>query len=140
MKIFYLIIALLVVVMVGGAVYYSLPKSIPPPAGGAEGVLKGKVTIGPICPVERIPPDPRCTAPPEAYTSREVIVYLRNGQIYQRKHFNPDGTYLFKLSAGDYVLDIPRAGVGGSKDLPYRFSIRAGEAIVFNFSIDTGIR
>ncbi len=104
-----------------------------------KGILKGKVTVGPICPVERI--GVPCPVPASAYTSREVIIYLADGQtIYARENFNADGTYYFELPPGNYVLGIPRTGVGGSKDLPQKISLGAGEVITFDFDIDTGIR
>lgn len=105
----------------------------------AVGILRGKVSVGPICPVERI--GVPCPVPPAAYTSREAVIYLEDGVTeLTRKKFNPDGTYSFELTAGDYIIGIPRIGVGGSKDLPHAFSLKTGETVEFNFSIDTGIR
>ncbi len=103
------------------------------------GILSGKVSIGPFCPVERV--GVPCPTPPEAYTSREVVVYALDGKtVITRKHFNPDGTYRFELSPRQYVLVVPQTGIGGSKDLPKTITIKAGETTVFDVSIDTGIR
>lgn len=107
--------------------------------GGGAAVIRGTVTVGPICPVERV--DMPCKTPPEAYTSREVILYAADGiTVVKQLNFDPDGTYRFEVSAGVYILDIPRPGVGGSKDLPQTVSIKPGETVEVNFSIDTGIR
>lgn len=103
------------------------------------GIIKGKVTVGPICPVERegVP----CPVPQEAYTSREVILHKADGvTIVKRMHFLADGTYSFEVSPGTYIIDIPKQGIGGSGDLPKTVTIESGETIEFNFSIDTGIR
>ena len=112
--------------------------------------------MGPICPVER--PGVPCPVPAEAYTSREVILYASDGiAVVKRMHFGPDGTYQFEVPAGVYILDIPRqqadeqgqggteasrpnVGLGGSKDLPKTLTIKSGETLEINFSIDTGIR
>ena len=105
----------------------------------ATGTIKGKVTVGPICPVER--PGVPCPVPPAAYTSREVILYSADGTTeIKRIHFAPDGTYYFEVPEGIYVLNIPEQGIGGSKDLPKTLTVKSGETIEFNFSIDTGIR
>lgn len=103
------------------------------------GLIKGKVSVGPICPVER--PGVPCPVPPEAYTSREVILYAANGTTaIKRMHFAADGTYHFEVPAGIYVLDIPRQGIGGSSDLPKTLTVSSDETLEVNFSIDTGIR
>lgn len=105
----------------------------------STGILKGKVMVGPICPVERV--DQPCPAPPEAYTSREVIIKSASDDTtIARKNFNPDGTYQFELPPGTYVVEIPAAGAGGSRDLPKTVYIILGQTTIFNFEIDTGIR
>ena len=79
--------------------------------------------------------------PPEAYTSREVILYGADGTTeIKRMNFAPDGTYQFAVPAGVYVLDTPKARIGGSSDLPKTLTVKAGETLVVDFGIDTGIR
>ena len=103
------------------------------------GILEGKVTVGPICPVERV--GVPCPVPEEAYTSREVVVYKIDGTTeVARQHFTGDGSYKFELAPGTYVINTPRQGPGGSKDLPQTVIIKAGETLKLNFDIDTGIR
>lgn len=108
--------------------------------GGKTSVIKGKVAVGPICPVEK--EGKPCPVPPEAYTSREIVVYQADGKTeVTRSAINTDGTYLFNLEPGSYVLDTARKGIGyTSKDLPYNFTLADAETKEFNFSIDTGIR
>lgn len=104
-----------------------------------KGVIKGKVNIGPICPVERV--GVPCPVPSEAYTSREVILYNSSETVVvKRMHFLSDGTYSFEIPAGTYVIDIPKQGIGGAKDLPKTIIVKSGEIVNFDFSIDTGIR
>lgn len=102
--------------------------------------IKGKIFIGPICPVEKegVP----CPVPPEVYTSREIVVYKSGDKTeIKRSAINTNGTYLFSLEPGSYVLDTARKGIGYmSKDLPYAFTLAEGEMKEFDFSIDTGIR
>ena len=43
---------------------------------GAEdlGRIEGRVTIGPLCPVERIPPDPTCQPTPETFAAVKLFI------------------------------------------------------------------
>lgn len=103
------------------------------------GIIKGKVEVGPICPVAQagVP----CPVPPEAYTSREIILYAANGTTtISRMHFLANGTYSFQVTPGAYVLNIPQQGIGGSGDVPETIIVKAGQTVEFNFQIDTGIR
>ena len=103
------------------------------------GVLKGKVTVGPICPVERV--GQPCPVPPEAYTSRQVIIYKTDGVTeVAMQNFSADGSYEFALPPGTYIVKTASQGVGGSKDLPQTVIIKSGETVSLNFGIDTGIR
>lgn len=103
------------------------------------GTLSGEVTVGPICPVERI--DVPCPVPPEAYTSREVVIFGKDGKTeVARKHFDSTGYYEFSLKPGEYVVNIPKQGIGGGKDLPHKVMVVTGRTTTFNFNIDTGIR
>lgn len=112
-------------------------NTLPPEKGQA--VVFGKVDIGPICPVERegVP----CPVPPEVYTSREVIVYKKDGKtIVARQHLNLKGEYRFEIPAGSYVIDIAQSGIDFSKELPLDITLSEGKLLEVNFSIDTGIR
>ncbi|MCX6239790.1 MAG: hypothetical protein NTY07_19970 [Bacteroidia bacterium] len=108
-----------------------------------SGVLKGKISIGPICPVERIPPDPACLPTAETYKAWATAVWTVNKKT-KIATLNPklDGTYQIGLPAGDYIIDFdaPRTfGVGGS-NLPTAISIANTDTTKFNINIDTGIR
>jgi len=104
-----------------------------------DSIIEGKVSIGPICPVER--PGMPCQASPEAYLSREIALYSKDGKkLLQTIHFNQDGTYRFVVAAGTYILTAPKVGIDNSKDLPKLVSVKPGETVEFDFSIDTGIR
>ena len=103
----------------------------------AGGYVAGHVTIGPNCPVERI--DEPCTTPPEAYTSREAVVYSGDGTtVKERVHLNAQGNYKISLAPGNYFVQIVPAGIGpGEKK---SVTIKSFETSTVNFDIDTGIR
>jgi hypothetical protein len=104
------------------------------------GTLQGHVTIGPLQPVVRVD-EPTPVVPPEVYTTRQIVVYTADGQTeIARVPIRPDGTYQVALSAGSYVVDINRAGMDYSKDLPAAVQIVTGQKTILDIDIDTGIR
>lgn len=129
---------ILVIAVAGGGVFYFTHK--PTASNNAlSATIKGKVTVGPICPVERL--NSPCPVPPEAYTSRQIILYAANGTTeIKRMNFTSTGTYSFKVSPGTYVLNIPQQGIGGSQGLPKTITVTSGETPEYDFPIDTGIR
>jgi hypothetical protein len=101
------------------------------------GYLEGQVTIGPICPVER--PDKPCPVPPEAYAAREVWV-LQGNQLVSRAGLSNTGGYWLALPPGRYTVDIKRAGIDRSADVPKEIEIQRGKTVRLDIEIDTGIR
>jgi hypothetical protein len=108
-----------------------------------SGLLKGKILIGPICPVERIPPDPACLPTMETYKSWATAVWAVNKKS-KAATINPklDGTYEIDLPAGNYVVDfeVSRTFGVGSSNLPKAISIANKDTTTLNINIDTGIR
>lgn len=106
------------------------------------GWLEGTISIGPICPVEKIPPDPACMPTAETYKAYPVSVYTSDGKV-KITQLNPslDGTFSTELQPGNYqvVLQTANKYVGGS-NLPAEVSIVSHEKTLLNINIDTGIR
>ncbi len=105
------------------------------------GFLEGKISIGPLCPVERIPPDPNCLPTAETYKAYPVSVWSSDGRR-EIARLNPalDGTYDLKLLPGNYlVMLVKNQGPGGS-NLPVDISINTNDTTILNINIDTGIR
>ncbi len=63
--------------------------------------IKGKVTIGPTCPVEMNPPDPNCV--PKPYAANLVAI---NRITAEKKEFkvSEDGSFNIKLPPADYSI------------------------------------
>jgi hypothetical protein len=106
------------------------------------GWLEGTISIGPICPVERIPPDPACQPTAETYNAYPVSVYTSDGKV-KIARLNPslDGSFSTELSPGNYqvILETANKNIGGS-NLPAEASIVSQEKTTLNINIDTGIR
>ena len=110
---------------------------------GPTGTLEGKVTVGPLTPVERAgAPSP--VPNPEVFTSRHLVVYAADGITRVAdvpiKAAGYYGTYSISLPPGTYVLDIPRQGIGHASPLPQQVTISPGRTTIVDVDIDTGIR
>lgn len=107
-----------------------------------SGVLEGMVSIGPICPVERIPPDPGCLPTAETYKAYPVSIWSTDGgRKIALISPNLDGSYKTMLAPGNYlvILENGQSRIGSS-NLPLQVTIISMEKTILNISIDTGIR
>jgi hypothetical protein len=109
---------------------------------GNHGFLSGVISIGPICPVEKIPPDPGCLPTAETYKAYPVSVYSSDGKT-KITQLNPslDGSYTSEIPDGNYlvILEKPQNNIGGS-NLPATVSINSKDTTKLYINIDTGIR
>ena len=102
-----------------------------------EGVLEGRVTIGPWTPVE---PIGGSHPPPEVYTSRRIVL---EGALFQKVGIPMDGTGFFsaRVKAGAYSLTMTNCTfLGCSRVLPTTVTVKTGETTTVDIDIDTGIR
>ena len=119
------------------------------PLNVKNGILQGKVSIGPLCPVEPCNLSPQQIA--EVYGPRKVIVYdqLTKNKV-AKVDLDQDGEYALSLTPGKYVIDVtdgkgnelplegPRVRFGNVQ--PKEIEIRGGEKTEVFFNIDSGIR
>ena len=106
------------------------------------GFLEGVISIGPICPVETVPPDPGCLPTAETYKAYPVSIWTSNGRK-KIAQINPalDGSYKTELDNGNYLVIL---GNGQNRiarsNLPVEVSIIPQNKTILNINIDTGIR
>lgn len=109
-----------------------------PPAATVH--LTGRATAGPVCPVERVPPDPACA--PRPVPNATLIVMTAAGIVVSQVRTAADGSFSFDLPDGSYRL-VPQAvqGLMGTGQ-PIEFSVRVGgpPPPPLSVSYDTGIR
>ena len=131
------LIVLAMVIAVGAAIWWF---GINKPPEATDGFLEGKVTIGPLCPVERIPPDPNCQPTEATYKAWQIAVYTldKKTKLAQIEP-NIGGSYQVGLPAGEYFVDFEQVHTFG-KSLPTTVTITKDETTVLNIDIDTGIR
>ncbi|MFL5648518.1 MAG: carboxypeptidase-like regulatory domain-containing protein [Chloroflexota bacterium] len=106
----------------------------PTPSGG----IGGTVTAGPICPVEKVPPDPACAARPVG----GAVLIVREGSDGEvaRATTSADGTFFIALPPGSYVVapqDV-EGFLGGAQEQSVEVAAGARSDIVLVY--DTGIR
>lgn len=105
------------------------------------GILRGEMSIGPICPVERV--DNPCTPTPEMYAARKVFVYKSSDKKNLVATLTPDadGKFSTTLPVGTYYLDMMhQQGPGGISGVPATIKILDGKTVELSISVDTGIR
>ena len=104
------------------------------------GTLTGTMTIGPVCPVERV--DNPCKPTPEMFAARKISVYTADRKtLITTITPGSDGTFSVSLPVGTYYIAMEKsAGVGSVKGLPATVTIKAGASHHLTVDVDTGIR
>ena len=101
------------------------------------GTLTGKVTRGPLSPVERMP-GPRGSEP---VTGFRIAISGLDGQKVASAVTDDQGQYVVNVPPGDYRIStdmIPRGGF--TRDLPTTVTVTEGQERRLDIRIDTGIR
>lgn len=120
----------------------SSTPAVPPtsPPSTQMGILTGRVTIGPLRPVERVGETPP-PVPPEVYAARSINIFATDGAtLVVNVKINPNGTYNVNLPPGVYVVNIARTGIDRGRNLPKTITIESGKTVQLDIDIDTGIR
>lgn len=104
------------------------------------GTLSGTVSIGPLCPVERNPPDPQCQPTLETYKNYPISIHSYDGTQVAQIMPLLNGSYSLALVEGQYIIDSDKPSRIGNANLPQNITITHGETTIFDIMIDTGIR
>ena len=105
-----------------------------------SGTLAGRVSIGPICPVER--EGEPCPVPPAVYAGVDVLVLEERGDdVIARVDLDDEGRYRKGLPEGSYRVTLDHElGIPPGASPTHVVTIRRGETVELDFDIDTGIR
>lgn len=101
----------------------------------STGTIKGLITLSPICPVERMPPEPQCA--PKPYQTK-VEIFSSAGKLIKSTQSGSDGSFALTLPFGNYNI---QAG-GGTiypRCSPVVVNLQTATTSV-DISCDTGIR
>jgi len=107
-----------------------------------SGFLEGKISIGPLCPVEHDPPDPACLPTAETYKAYPVAIFSSDGK-HKITQITPalDGTFIIDLDPGKYLVILESEHFRiGSSNLPVEVEIISRNKTTLDIDIDTGIR
>jgi hypothetical protein len=109
------------------------------PPSGASYPVGGRAVAGPVCPVERIPPDPACA--PRPVVGAVLVISAADGHEVARATTGTDGRWTLTLPAGAYMLTPqPVEGLLGNAS-PLQFTVGAtGSSVGLDVTYDTGIR
>jgi hypothetical protein len=100
-------------------------------------VVTGTVLAGPTCPVERIPPDPKCADRP--VSGAEIIFVNDAGNSVGRALSDADGRLSISLPAGRYTLN-PQPVHGLLGTAPTQVILISSADVEVTLRYDTGIR
>lgn len=105
-----------------------------------NGNVHGQVFLGPVCPVERIPPDPACA--PKPYKTAIDIWSTLTGSSYKRVTTNASGVFNLSLSPGPYGLKVSQMMNGSPyprcTEVKILVATKKSQNVTLN--CDTGIR
>ena len=133
--VFALVLVLLVATGCAGA--SPTPVSSPSGAGQKTGI-GGVATAGPVCPVEKNPPDPACA--PRPVEGATLAFSDAAGKEVARTTTAADGTFFAELPAGTYVVTPqPAKGLLGTP-APQSVTVMDGAIVRLDIAYDTGIR
>ena len=134
-----LVLVLVVAAGCAGASTDASPTPLPSPSGaGQKTGIGGVATAGPVCPVEKNPPDPACAPRP---VDGAVLVFSdAAGTEVARTTTAADGTFFAELPAGLYVVTPqPAKGLLGTPG-PQSVTVTDGATARLDLAYDTGIR
>jgi len=116
--------------------FAACPGISPIPTEG-KGIVGGTVTLGPTCPVERIPPDPKCADKP--YQSTIEVRITGNNKIVATTQSDNKGAFQVSLSPGQYDINAT-SGAVFPRCSTSTVIVESDKTVTRDLSCDTGIR
>ena len=134
-----LALILFVTASCAGASTDASPTPLPSSSGaGQKTGIGGVATAGPVCPVEKNPPDPACA--PRPVDGAVLVFNDAAGTEIARTTTAADGTFFTELPPGPYVVTAqPTKGLLGTPG-PQSVTVPDGAIVRLDLAYDTGIR
>ncbi|MDD5527604.1 MAG: hypothetical protein PHO56_01340 [Patescibacteria group bacterium] len=119
----------------------SVTPTTTPPVPSPEPIGKSGITgvslIGPVCPVERIPPDPACA--PRPYPALVIVKSADGTKEITRFNTDQNGKFKIGLPPGNYLLE-PQGNNVYPRGIAQTVLVKAGVFTSVNVNFDSGIR
>ena len=110
----------------------------PSPGGTGRTGIAGTALAGPVCPVERDPPDPACAARP--VSGATVVIRDGEGSEVARTVTGVDGSFFVETPSGEYVVEPQAANGLMGTATAQNVTVGDGMVAVIQLDYDTGIR
>jgi hypothetical protein len=109
-------------------------------ANGSGSGIRGRVTSGPTCPVERYPPDPACA--PRGFVARVHVRRASDHHLVASLKSGSDGRFSVALRPGSYLVSARPASGASLPRCPQaqRIKVASGRFARITISCDSGIR
>ncbi len=118
---------------------YRFTFTVTPLAQMMVGSVSGRVTLSPICPVERVPQEPQCS--PKPYATTIEIKEAGKGVVMKTVQSDNMGVFKIDLPVGTYVLHALTVNNAPMPSCaPVNITIKSGQVTTQDISCDTGIR
>jgi hypothetical protein len=109
-----------------------------PTPSGRPATVTIHTAAGPVCPVERNPPDPSCA--PRPIPGTLLVVRDPSGQEVVRATTDASGAATLTLAGGAYFVEPSTVSGVIGQARPAAFSVVGGSTVGFAILYDTGIR
>ena len=105
-------------------------------ASAPDSGIRGRALIGPTCPVERVPPDPRCKPKPLATTI--AVLRASDRKRMATTSSGKDGRFSVRVRPGRYYLRGAKSGRPLAH--PVLVTVHAHRFATATLTFDSGIR
>ena len=102
----------------------------------ASSGIRGTASLGPTCPVERMPPDPACADTPY---QGSFYVHTENGKLVATFKTKSNGSFMLSLAPGTYIITLASNSVMPRLS-PTNVTVEKGKSASVALTLDSGIR
>lgn len=115
--------------------FTACPSSAPSGESASSGI-SGIASLGPTCPVERMPPDPACADRPY---QGSFYVRTESGKLVTTFKTKSDGSFMLSIAPGTYVITLASDSVMPRLS-PTTVTVEKGKSASVALTLDSGIR